>query len=56
MHLVTTRKTLIQKLGDEGWKTLLEEVTSFCKHQDIEVPDMDACFLVWDDLAVNKNQ
>jgi hypothetical protein len=19
-------------------------VTSFCKHQDIEVPDMDACF------------
>jgi hypothetical protein len=25
-------------------ETLLEEVTSFCKHQDIEVPDMDACF------------
>ena len=44
MHLVTTTKTLIQKLRDEGWKTLLEEVTSFCKHQDIEVPDMDACF------------
>ncbi|XP_052311393.1 uncharacterized protein LOC127905680 [Populus trichocarpa] len=44
MHLVTTTKTLIQKLRDDGWKTLLEEVTSFCKHQDIEVPDMDACF------------
>ncbi|XP_061955608.1 uncharacterized protein LOC133677544 [Populus nigra] len=44
MHLVTTTKTLIQKLRDDGWKTLLEEVTSFCKHQDIEVPDMDGCF------------
>eukprot|EP00258_Populus_trichocarpa_P046712 XP_024462731.1 zinc finger MYM-type protein 1 [Populus trichocarpa] len=44
MHLVTTTKTLIQKLRDDGWETLLEEVTSFCKHQDIEVPDMDACF------------
>ena len=44
MYLVTTPKTLIQKLRNDGWKTLLEEVTSFCKHQDIEVPDMDACF------------
>jgi hypothetical protein len=44
MHLVTTTKTLIQKLRDDGWKTLLEEVTSFYKHQDIEVPDMNACF------------
>jgi hypothetical protein len=44
MHLVTTTKTLIQKLRDDGWKTLLKEVTSFCKHQDIEVPNMDACF------------
>ncbi|XP_034924224.1 uncharacterized protein [Populus alba] len=44
MHLVTTTKTLIQKLRDDGWETLLEEVTSFCKYQDIEVPDMDACF------------
>jgi glycine cleavage system regulatory protein len=44
MHLVTTTKTLIQKLRDDGWETLLEEVTSFCKHQDIEVSDMNACF------------
>jgi hypothetical protein len=29
MHLVTTTKTLIQKLRDDGSKTLLEEVTSF---------------------------
>ncbi|XP_061953623.1 uncharacterized protein LOC133676067 [Populus nigra] len=44
IHLVTTTKTLIQKLRDDGWETLLEEITSFCKHQDIEVPDMDTCF------------
>ena len=44
MHLVTTTKTLIQKLRDDGSEILLEEVTSFCKHQDIEVSDIDACF------------
>jgi hypothetical protein len=43
-HLVTSIKTLIQKLRDDGWETLLEEVTSFCKHKDIEVSDMNACF------------
>ena len=37
-------KTLIQKLRDDGWETLLEEVTSFFKHQDIEVPNMKAFF------------
>jgi glycine cleavage system regulatory protein len=56
MHFVTTTKTLIQKLRDDDWETLLEEVTSFYKHQDIEVPDMNACFLVWDDLAVKRIQ
>ena len=44
MHLVTSTKTLIQKLRYDGWETLLEKVISFCKHQDIEVPNMDACF------------
>jgi len=44
MNLVTSTKTLIQKSRDDGWGTLLEEVISFCKHQDIEVPDLDACF------------
>ena len=44
MHLVTTTKILIQKLRDDGWETLLEEMTSFCKHKSIEVPDIHACF------------
>jgi len=56
MDLVTTTKTLIQKLWDDSWEIFLEEVTSFYKHQDIEVLDMDACFLAWDDLAVKRIQ
>jgi len=56
MHLVTTTKTLIQKLRDDYWETLLEEVTSFCKHQDIEVPDMDACFPNVGQSRRKKNQ
>jgi hypothetical protein len=32
MHLVTSTKILIQKLRDDGWETLLEEVISFYKH------------------------
>ena len=56
MDLVTTTKTLIQKLWDDSWEIFLEEMTSFYKHQDIEVPEMDACFLAWDDLAVKRIQ
>jgi len=54
MHLVTITKTLIQKLRDDGWETLLEEVTSFCKHQDIEFLIWMLVFLVWDDHTVKK--
>jgi hypothetical protein len=56
MHLVTTTKTLIQKLRDDGWETLLEEVTSFCKHQDIEVPNMNAYFSSVGRSRRKKNQ
>jgi hypothetical protein len=47
-------KALIQKLRDDDWETLLEEVTLLCKHQDIEVPDMDTCFSNMDDLTIKK--
>ena len=56
MHLVTTIKTLIYKLRDDGWKTLLEEVTSFCKHQYIEFSDMDACYSSVGRSRCKKNQ
>ena len=44
MHIISNTKLLIQKLRDSGWEALLEEVVSFCKHQNIQVPDMNACF------------
>jgi hypothetical protein len=55
MHLVTITKTLIQKLRDDDWETLLEEATSFCKHQDIEFLIWMLFFLVWDDLTIKNN-
>ena len=56
MHLVTTTKTLIQKLRDDGWKTLLKEVTLFVSIKTLKFLIWMLVFLVWDDLAVNKNQ
>ena len=43
MHLVSTTKSLIQKLGDDGWEPLLASVLSFCGHE-IDIPDLNACY------------
>jgi hypothetical protein len=37
------KKKLIQKLRDEDWDSLLEEVVSFCKKFEIDIPDLGAC-------------
>ena len=42
MHLVSTTKSLIQKLRDDGWKPLLASVISFCEQHKIDIPDMNA--------------
>jgi hypothetical protein len=42
MHLVSTTKSLLQDLSDDGWKPLLEEVTTFCTSNSIEIPDMNS--------------
>jgi hypothetical protein len=34
-------KELGALLDDDGWKTFLEEVTTFCVKHDVEVPSMD---------------
>ena len=44
MGLVSTTKSLIQRLRDFGWDDLLENVRSFCTNHDIEIPDMSASF------------
>ncbi|XP_024046728.1 uncharacterized protein LOC18051884 [Citrus clementina] len=45
MHLVSSTKTLIQKLGDNGWNTLLDQVKVFCETRNIDVPEMDAPYV-----------
>ncbi|CAN0897589.1 Zinc finger MYM-type protein 1 [Linum grandiflorum] len=39
--MVSTSKDLLQKLRDEGWEPLLEEVNSFCSKHDIDIPDLN---------------
>ncbi|KAL4576594.1 hypothetical protein LXL04_012690 [Taraxacum kok-saghyz] len=40
LSVVSTTKVLIQKLRNEGWESLLDQVVCFCKKNDILVPDM----------------
>ncbi|CAM8972966.1 unnamed protein product [Rhodiola kirilowii] len=39
MSLVSTSKSLLQKLRDDGWSKLVEKVRTFCEKVNIEVPD-----------------
>ena len=42
MHLVSTTKSLIQRLRDDEWGPLLARVISFCEQHEIDIPDMNA--------------
>nr|XP_023872349.1 zinc finger MYM-type protein 1-like [Quercus suber] len=42
MHLVSTTKSLIQKLRDDGWEPLLASVIAFCEQHEIDILDMNA--------------
>ncbi|KAK4549592.1 hypothetical protein RGQ29_032748 [Quercus rubra] len=42
IHLVSTTKSLIQELKDDGWEPLLASVISFCEQHEIDIPDMNA--------------
>ena len=44
MDNVATTKKLIRNLRDHGWSSLIGNVTSFCKKQDIAVPDLNAFY------------
>ncbi|XP_050242220.1 uncharacterized protein LOC126691203 [Quercus robur] len=44
MHLVSTTKSLIQKLRDNGWEPLLARVISFCEQHELDILDMNACY------------
>ncbi|XP_071741374.1 uncharacterized protein [Rutidosis leptorrhynchoides] len=40
LSLVSTTKSLIQNLRDEGWQSLFDKVVSFCETNNIQVPEM----------------
>lgn len=42
MQLVSSTKSLLQKLRDDGWSNLVEKVRSFCGSVNIEVPNFSA--------------
>ncbi|XP_065638601.1 uncharacterized protein LOC112006702 [Quercus suber] len=42
MHLVSTTKSLIQKLRDDGWEPLLASVITFCEQHEIDILGMTA--------------
>nr|GEV00001.1 hypothetical protein [Tanacetum cinerariifolium] len=44
LTLVSTTKTLIQELRDDGWKSLLDKVVCFCEKYNIPVPDMNVTY------------
>jgi hypothetical protein len=49
IHLVSIikkkKKKLIQKLRDNGWDDLLENIVSFSKKFEIHIPDLSACYI-----------
>ncbi|XP_015953224.1 uncharacterized protein LOC107477682 [Arachis duranensis] len=42
LTLVSTTKTLIQKMRESSWEAFLKEVILFCEKHEVEVPDMNA--------------
>lgn len=51
MQLVSSTKTLIQKLRDDGWDDLLKNVILFCEKHDIDSPDCNAVYIERDGRA-----
>ncbi|KAL0011288.1 hypothetical protein SO802_006396, partial [Lithocarpus litseifolius] len=51
MKFVSSTKALTQKFRDEEWDNLLTIVKSFCEARDIDVPDMNTCYIERGGLA-----
>jgi hypothetical protein len=45
IHLVSNAKKLIQKLRDDGWDNLLENIVSFSKKSEINISDLSARYI-----------
>ena len=46
MDLVKVSKQRLQVMRDDGWTSLLAEVSLFCTSHDISILDMEAIFIV----------
>ncbi|KAM1664055.1 hypothetical protein ACFXTN_039633 [Malus domestica] len=46
MNLVITTKDVLQKLRLDGWATLIDKVSLFCKKHDVDMLDMNAQYKV----------
>ncbi|KAI5338306.1 hypothetical protein L3X38_017577 [Prunus dulcis] len=46
MNLVRSTKDVLKKLRLGGWDIFFEEVESFCKKHDIDMPDMNALYKI----------
>ncbi|XP_016173902.1 zinc finger MYM-type protein 1-like [Arachis ipaensis] len=42
LTLVSTTKTLIQRIRESSWEAFIKEVILFCEKHEVEVPDMNA--------------
>ncbi|KAG9458926.1 hypothetical protein H6P81_003434 [Aristolochia fimbriata] len=42
MSLVSTTKKLIQKMREDGWNSFFGQVLSFCRKNEISIPDMSS--------------
>jgi hypothetical protein len=45
INSVSATKKLIQKLRDDDWDKLLENVVSFSKKFEIDIPDLSARYI-----------
>ena len=45
IHIVSSTKTYIQQYRDDKCDVLLANVRSFCNQQNIDIPNMNACFV-----------
>ncbi|XP_016162244.1 zinc finger MYM-type protein 1-like [Arachis ipaensis] len=45
LTLVSTTKTLIQRMRESSWEAFIKEVILFCEKHEVEVPYMDALYI-----------
>ncbi|XP_025628279.1 uncharacterized protein [Arachis hypogaea] len=45
LTLVSTTKTLIQRMRESSWEAFIKEVILFCEKHEVEVPDMNAMYI-----------